>query len=90
MTPTIDTSGAVAVLDDAPLDQRPAAVYLARLAVGARRSQLGALRTMARMLNGEDANPFTLPWHLLGYQHTQALRTQLAERYAPATANRGH
>ncbi len=48
MTPTIDTSGAVVVRDGAdgaplvgvsaeatPLDQRPAAVYLARLAVGA-------------------------------------------------------
>jgi len=73
---------------DAPLDHRPAAVYLARLAVGARRSQLGALRTMAHLLGGTDADPFTLPWHQLGYQHTQALRTQLSERYAPATANR--
>ncbi len=72
----------------APLDQRPAAVYLARLAVGARRSQLGALRTMAHLLAGMDADPFTLPWQQLGYQHTQALRTLLAERYAPATANR--
>ncbi len=72
----------------APLDQRPATVYLARLAVGARRSQLGALRTMAQFLAGADADPFTLPWQQLGYQHTQALRTQLAARYAPATANR--
>jgi len=71
-----------------PLDQRPAAVYLARLAVGARRSQLGALRTMAHVLAGADADPFTLPWQELGYQHTQALRTQLSERYAPATTNR--
>jgi len=101
MMSPIDTTGAVIVLDDvpsaapvgasavaAPLDQRPAAVYLARLAVGARRSQLGALRTMAHLLASPDANPFTLPWHELGYQHTQALRTQLSERYAPATANR--
>jgi len=73
---------------DAPLDRSPAAVYLARLAVGARRSQVGALRTMARLLAGPDANPFTLPWHELGYQHTQALRTHLSERYAPATTNR--
>jgi len=101
MTPPLDTTGAVMVRDDvtsaapvgvsavaAPLDQRPAAVYLARLAVGARRTQVGALRTMAHLLAGADANPFTLPWHELGYQHTQALRTQLSERYAPATANR--
>jgi len=101
MTPIAATSGAVAVRDDvtskplvgasavaAPLDQRAAAVYLARLAVGARRSQLGALRTMAHLLAGADADPFTLPWQQLGYQHTQALRTQLAARYAPATTNR--
>jgi len=73
---------------DAPLDQRPAAVYLARLAVGARRTQGGALRTMAQLLAGPHADPFTLPWHALGYQHTQVLRTQLDARYAPATANR--
>ncbi len=54
MTPPLDTTGAVMVRDDvtsaapvgvsavaAPLDQRPAAVYLARLAVGARRTQVG-------------------------------------------------
>ena len=97
MTPIANTSGELAMaastassplVVDVPLDHRPAAVYLARLAVGARRSQLGALRTMAHLLDGPDANPFTLPWHELGYQHTQALRTQLAERYAPATTNR--
>ncbi len=101
MMSPLDTTGAVMVLDDVtsaapvgssavatPLDQRPAAVYLARLAVGARRTQVGALRTMAHLLRGPDADPFTLPWHALGYQHTQLLRTQLAERYAPATTNR--
>lgn len=72
----------------APPSQRPAAVYLARLAPGARRSQLWALRTMAEILVGTPSDATTLPWQLLGYQHTQALRTALAERYAPATANR--
>ena len=29
-----------------------------------------------------------LPWHRLGYQHTQVLRAALAERFSPATTNR--
>lgn len=40
------------------------------------------------MLAGEDADPDTLPWSALRYHHTEALRQLLAERYAPATANR--
>ncbi len=89
MVPALGTSTPPPTLTvGTPLDQRPAAVYLARLAVGARRTQLGALRTMAHLLRGPDTDPFTLPWHELGYQHTQLLRTQLSERYAPATTNR--
>jgi len=31
---------------------------------------------------------WTLAWHRLRYQHTAALRSRLAERYAPATVNK--
>jgi hypothetical protein len=34
------------------------------------------------------ATELTLPWHLLDYAHTSAIRAKLAERFAPATANR--
>lgn len=66
----------------------PAAVYLARLAPGSRRTMHGALLTIAALLTEGAADCFVLPWHLLRYQHTQAVRTLLAERYASATANK--
>ena len=68
-------------------DAHPALVYLARLAPGSRRTMGGALDTMAAILIA-GADRLTCPWHLLRYQHTQALRARLADRYAPATANK--
>jgi len=68
--------------------RHPVAVYLARLAQGSRRSQKAALKTMARLLTSDRLGAMELPWHRLGYQHTQALRAALADRYSPATANR--
>lgn len=86
----------LALLDEAPLtvsgpaplalDQSPAAVYLAQLAPSGRRTMQQALDTIALSLGYPDA--LTCPWHRLRYQHTAALRTALAERYAPATANK--
>jgi integrase len=70
------------------LDRHPAAVYLARLAPGSRRSQGDALETMARIVSGGRVGAPDLDWPALRYQHTQAIRSALAERYAPATANR--
>src|SRR5690606_20741136 len=35
-----------------------------------------------------DAQPETVPWHALRYQHCQAIRSKLAEAHTPATANR--
>ncbi len=70
------------------LTRHPVAVYLARLAPGSRRSQRAALETMAGILTTGRLGIDELPWHRLGYQHTQALRAALAERFSPATANR--
>lgn len=67
--------------------RHPAAVYLTRLAPGSRRSQKAALETMASILSSGRIGTDELPWQQLGYQHTQALRAVLAERYSPATAN---
>jgi integrase/recombinase XerD len=67
--------------------RHPAAVYLARLSPGSRRTMREALDTVARIVRrGEMA--VTLPWHELRYEHVQAVRAVLAERYAPATANK--
>ncbi len=72
----------------ANLTRHPVAVYLARLAPGSRRSQRAALETMAGILTTGRLGIDELPWPRLGYQHTQALRAALAERFSPATANR--
>ncbi len=66
----------------------PAAVYLAHLAPGSRRTMRGALLTIAALLTDGAADCFALPWSALRYQHTAAVRAILAERYAPATANK--
>jgi site-specific recombinase XerD len=70
-----------------PPDRHPAAVYLARLSAGSRRTQgqiLGAIANMVR----QGATIETFPWWQLRYQHVQGVRSMLAERYAPATANK--
>lgn len=47
-----------------------------------------ALATIAGILTNYKANMQTLSWSTLRYQHTAALRTVLADLYAPATANK--
>lgn len=66
----------------------PALVYLARLSPSGRRSQLHALNTMAGILSNGSQDAVGLPWAQMRYEHTQALRTALSERYAAATVNR--
>lgn len=68
-------------------DRHPAAVYLARLAPTGRRGVAAGLRIIAQLLTGGAADVETLPWHELRYAHTHAVRSALAERYAPSTAN---
>ena len=80
----------VAVLSPEPLraDRHPALVYLAKLAPGSRRTMRQALDAIAAIVTQGRADAVTLPWQLLGYAHTAAIRAELAERYAPATANK--
>jgi site-specific recombinase XerD len=93
-TTDLENSHLAAVPDDllpSPVtdpSRHPVAVYLARLAPGSRRSQAGALDTMAILLTTGRLGKEELPWQQLRYQHTQALRAALADRYSPATANR--
>lgn len=68
------------------LDQHPAAVYLAGLSAGGRRTQRAALDSIAQILGYADA--LACPWPALRYQHTSAIRAKLADTYAPATARR--
>lgn len=66
----------------------PAAVYMARLAPGSRRTIASALERMAGLLSGRRATIWTLDWAALRYQHTAALRAILAAQLAPATTNK--
>ena len=68
-------------------DRHPAAVYLARLAPGGRRAIADALRRLAGFLSRGAHDAGSMPWREVRYQHAQAARAWLAEKYAPATAN---
>jgi len=85
--PDWDIDGAVGTCTQLAV-RCPATVYLARLAPTGRRVQASALHTIAGLVSGGTANARSLPWGQLRYVHTQAIRAELAGKYAPATANR--
>lgn len=69
-------------------ENHPAFVYLARLSPGSRRTMRQALDAIASIVSGGTHDAEALPWQHLRYTHTQAVRAVLAQRYAPATANK--
>jgi len=65
----------------------PARAYLAGLAPTGRSAMASSLTTMAGII--QPGTPWDLlPWHFLRYEHVQALRQKLAEKYMPRTINR--
>lgn len=75
--------------DAARVDEHPAAVYLAGLSAGSRRTMRGALDTVAQIgLGDKSMTAWDMPWQRLRFQHTQAIRSVLQEKYAHTTANR--
>jgi integrase len=88
MLPAVAEADALVIAETVSADRHPAAVYLAGLAPGSRRTMRQALDTVAALLTGGPATAETLDWPRLRYQHTQAVRAALAARYAPATANK--
>lgn len=78
---------AITIKDPQRLDQSPAAVYLAKLGKRSRRVQMDALNTIADIVS-PGAGYLAIPWHGIDYQHAQAIRAVLAERYSAASANR--
>lgn len=85
---TTTTETALTPVGDTPADRNPALVYLAGLATGSRRTMRQALDTIAQVLTNGTCDAVTMPWGALRYQHTAAIRSYLAERYEPATANK--
>lgn len=70
-------------------DQNPAAVYLARFSPGSRPAMARALDMIAQIVtDDEEADCYAVPWHAIRYQHAEAIRAVLAERYAHSTANK--
>jgi len=86
--PALAEAPALTVATALPPDRHPAAVYIASLAPGSRRTMRQALDVIAGLLTGGCADAETLDWSALRYPHTQAVRAALAERYRPATANK--
>ena len=68
--------------------ENPSLVYLAGLSPGSRRTMRQALDVIADILTMGECDHRSLPWGALRFQHTQAVRAALAERYSAATANK--
>jgi len=80
---------ALRIIDDGSVVDNPALVYLASLSKGSRPAMRNALQTIAAIITGNDDVDFVaVPWAHLRFQHTTAVRAQLAERYAHTTANK--
>ena len=73
----------------AELGHAPLSAYLSRLgSAQSRRVMRSSLDTIARAVSQGACDAASFPWYLLRYPHTAAIRAWLAERAAPATANR--
>jgi site-specific recombinase XerD len=84
----VDGSTALVPWAGISADRHPALVYLAGLAAGSRRTMRQALNVVAEILTAGRCDLVTLPWSELRFQHTQAVRAALQERYTAATANK--
>jgi integrase len=69
-----------------PPERNPVLVYLRRLRPSGRRSQRSGLEKIARAITGGQLAPEDLPWHVLRYEHTAAIRDWLASTNKPGTA----
>ena len=65
------------LIEPIPLDQHPAAVYLAGLSKGSRRTMRQALDTIAAILSGGRVGSLGIDWAALRFQHTAASRSRL-------------
>lgn len=69
-----------------PLDQNPAAVYIAGLAEGSQRTMRQSLDVIAGILGAPDA--FAVNWGAVRYQHCAFVRSQLESKYSYSTVNK--
>lgn len=71
-----------------PPDRHPVDQYLKHLGPGSRRTMREAVEKLARWASGGRCDAHGFPWPALRLEHTSLLREVLAERLAPATANK--
>lgn len=83
-----DTTALAPMPATVPADLHPAYVYLASLSVGSHRTMTHALNTAAVVLTGGRCDLATMPWHLVRYQHTAALRAWLLQNVSASTGNK--
>jgi integrase/recombinase XerD len=91
-TPMTGAKPVIRRLRDSDLTQdlqsrHPAAVYLFSLATGSRRTMAGALMEIGEILE-PGSSGLARDWSQVGYADTQAVRSTLTERHAPATVNK--
>src|SRR4051812_24127683 len=68
--------------------RNPLWAYIGRLGLGSIRSMCSALMAIGEIASNGTENPVFFPWPRLRCQHTTAIRSALAKRYKPATANK--
>jgi site-specific recombinase XerD len=73
------TAAALAAMD------HPVALYLAGMSPGSRPTQIVALRHVAGFWG---STPWRMPWASLSRSNVQVIRSWVASKYAPSTANR--
>lgn len=69
-------------------DKQPAAVYIASLSVGSRRTMSKAIDDIAALLSGGHCDAMTMPWGMVRIEHTEAVRAALSEAYSASTGNK--
>jgi len=71
------------------LDRNAAAVYIAQLAPGSRRTMRDALNEIAGLLTaGKTHDALLIEWGAVRFQHAAAVRSKLAEAQSAATVNK--
>lgn len=72
-----------------PGGDNPVQVYLLGLGRGSRRTMQASLNKIVEMISaGQVLDASRFDWSSLEYQHTQAIRTELASTFSPSTANK--
>lgn len=69
------------------LSVHPVAVYLAQLAEDSRPAMRSGLSKIAELVDRRSTY-WSLPWHQIRFQHTQAIRSALVSSYGERTVNR--